>query len=109
MVQYHVHVTVRSEVFLEYLAWLRGEHIQEVLMTPGFIDADLLYNKAGALESSSYQVKIIYRLESENALKSYLNERALALREKGLQKFPGQFSAQREIWYKSERFTRKAN
>jgi len=107
MVQYQVVISVRSEVFPQYLNWLKTEHIKEVLETPGFLKAELLSGKAGsAVESSSQEVQVFYTVQSEEFLKSYLADRALKLREKGMEKFPGQFSAHRIVWKDLETFDR---
>lgn len=104
MVTYAVHITVRHEVYPEYVAWLKNEHINEVLALPGFISADLCLRKGGSMESSSKDVKIIYKIKDEEHLKLYMTEYAMKLREKGTDKFPGQYSAQREVWLDTERF-----
>lgn len=98
MVSYQVQISVRHEVYEQYIQWLQEIHIQEVLSQPGFLGADLCLKKGGALESSSKEVKVLYRVESEEAIKKYLSGPALELRQKGTDLFPGMFSAQREVW-----------
>lgn len=107
MVTYIVHVMVRHEVYPEYVEWLKHEHIPEVLACPGFLGADLCLRKGGNMEASSKDVKIIYKIKDEDHIKLYMNEFALKLREKGLEKFPGQFSAQREVWLETTSFQSK--
>ncbi|MFP5519838.1 MAG: DUF4286 domain-containing protein, partial [Bdellovibrionia bacterium] len=68
------------------------------LKQPGFKKADLCLKKGGALESSGKEVKVVYTVESEDAIKTYLSGPALELRQKGTDLFPGMFSAQREVW-----------
>lgn len=103
---YEVRAIVQAKVYPQYLEWLKTEHVKEVLACPGFISADICVGKFGvALESSSIEIKVIYKLRDETALKEYLSHRAMALREKGLQKFPGEFSAQREMWKEVFTFT----
>lgn len=104
MVSYQIHAHVRHEIYETYITWLREEHIPEMLGVPGFKKADLLYRKGGAMESSGKEVKIIYSIENEEALKSYLAGPALKIREKGTDKFPGQFSIHREVWLESVSF-----
>lgn len=98
MVQYQVHITVRHEIYETYVKWMQEEHIHEVLRQPGFISADLCLRKGGSMESSSKEVKVVYLVESEEAIKAYLSGPALELRQKGTDLFPGMFSAQREVW-----------
>lgn len=107
MTYYFVTTSIRGEAYDQYLDWLRDEHIADVLANPGFLRCELLTHKAGPLEASSREIKCVYVLENEEFLRSYLQERALALREKATSKFPGQFSANREIWWNSETFIGK--
>jgi hypothetical protein len=98
MVCYQVHLNVRQEIYSDFISWLETEHIKEVLAQPGFLKAQLVYKKGGALESYSKDIKVIYWLDNEESIKNYLSGPALKLREKGTDKFPGQYSAQREVW-----------
>lgn len=98
MVTYIVHLMVRYEVYTEYVEWLRSEHIPEVLACPGFVGAEICLRKGGSMEASSKDVKVIYKIKDEEHMKLYMTEYAMKLREKGIEKFPGQFSAQREVW-----------
>lgn len=107
MVSYIVSLSVRWEVYEQYVEWLKTEHIQEVLACPGFLEAELLLKKGGSMESSSREVKIVYKIKDEESVKAYLSEYALPLREKGLEKFSGQFSAAREVWLECSNFTAK--
>ncbi|MEN0058733.1 MAG: DUF4286 family protein [Bdellovibrio sp.] len=105
MVTYLVHLTVRHEVYPEYVEWLKSEHIPDMLTCPGFVSAELCLRKGGNLEASSKDVKIIYKIKDENHLKTYMSDYAMKMREKGLEKFPGQFSAQREVWLETTAWT----
>jgi antibiotic biosynthesis monooxygenase (ABM) superfamily enzyme len=107
MVTYSVQIKIRYDLFDEYVAWLKNEHINEMLAVPGFIEADLCTRKGGAMESSSKDIQITYKLQNEDALKNYMSEYAMPLREKGLEKFAGQYSAQREIWLDTIKFVSK--
>ncbi|MGZ3768316.1 MAG: DUF4286 family protein [Bdellovibrio sp.] len=107
MVTYIVHLMVRHEVYADYVEWLKTVHINEVLACPGFIGAELCLRKGGSLEASSRDVKVIYKIKDEEHLKLYMTEYAMKLREKGLEKFPGQFSAQREVWLETVKFESK--
>lgn len=105
VLEYHVSVTVRGAVYEKFVEWLQSEHIDEVLQSEGFLEAELLLNKKGiALESSSKQLKIIYKVRSEFELNKYLKERALILRNKGMDRFPGEYTAEREIWSSVEQY-----
>lgn len=106
MVTYIVHLSVRHEIYDEYVGWLKSEHIPEMLNCPGFVEAELLLRKGGSLEASSRDVKVLYSLEDEGTMKTYMSEYAMKLREKGLEKFPGMFSASREVWLETTKFTK---
>lgn len=105
MVTYMVHSTVQHEAYDSYVEWLKSEHIPEMLSLPGFLSADICLRKGGPLTASSKELKVVYRLVDEEHMKAYITDHALKLREKGLEKFPGQFSAQREVWLETINFT----
>lgn len=107
MVSYMIHLMVRHEAYAEYVEWLKNEHIKEVLACPGFLEAELCLRKGGSLEASSKDVRITYKIKDEEHMKLYMTEYAMKLREKGLEKFPGQFSAQREVWLETIKFESK--
>lgn len=109
MVSYQTHVHVNHEVYESYLSWLRAEYLPDLLRQPGFKSAELWLRKGGAMEASSKEVKIVCKIEDEAALKAYLAGPALRLREKGTERFPGQFSAHREVWLETQVFQRLPN
>ncbi len=101
MVKYLVNYTVRHEVYEMFVTWLREEHLGEMLKTPGFTGAELCLRKGGNMEASSRDVKVIYSVANEDDIKAYIQTSAMELRGKALEKFPGQFSAHREVWLES--------
>lgn len=103
MIHYHVHYHVHFQAYERFTAWLREESIPEMLKQPGFTGAELLLNKGGALVSSGKDVKVVFRLQNETALKTYLAS-AMDIRQKAVDKFPGEFSAHREVWMESISF-----
>lgn len=107
MVTYIVHLMVRHEVYSDYVEWLNTEHIPDVLTCPGFLGAEMCLRKGGNMEASSKDVKILYKIKDEEHLKLYMTEYAMKMREKGLEKFPGQFSAHREVWLETTQFAPK--
>ncbi len=107
MVTYVVNISVTHEAYEKYMQWLQEEHIPEVLNVEGFIKADLCTRKGGAMESSSKDVKIIYTIKDDAQVKTYLTSYAMDLREKGIEKFPGQFSSSREVWLDTITFMSK--
>ncbi|HPI41151.1 MAG TPA: DUF4286 family protein [Pseudobdellovibrionaceae bacterium] len=99
MVVYSVRITVQNQIYDQWVEWLKTEHIKEVLACEGFVKAELRLGKSAvALESSSQEVLVDYYVESDDLLKKYLKEKAMDLRQKGMDLFPGQYSATREVW-----------
>lgn len=107
MVTYLVHFTVQHEAYSEYVEFLKSEHINDVLGVPGFISADLCLRKGGSMESSSKEIRVIYKVQDEEHIKAYISDFAMKLREKALEKFPGKFSSQREVWLDTINFALK--
>ncbi|MEK2687454.1 DUF4286 family protein [Bdellovibrio sp. GT3] len=107
MVTYIVQTTVQWEAYDGYVEWLKNEHIAEMLNVPGFISADLCLRKGGAMESSAKELRVIYKVKDEEHIKTYISEKAMELREKALEKFPGRFSINREVWMDTFSFTSK--
>ncbi|MGE5085043.1 MAG: DUF4286 family protein [Bacillota bacterium] len=107
MVTYLVHFTVQHEAYNEYVEFLKSEHINDVLAVPGFISADLCLRKGGSMESSSKEIRVIYKVKDEDHIKAYISDFAMKLREKALNKFPGKFSSHREVWLDTVSFTLK--
>lgn len=104
MICYQLHSQVQFDAYENYVQWLRQDYIPGMLKLPGFLNAELLLQKGGAMVSSSKDVKVIFWLKDESALKTYMAEHAMDQRQKGVDKFPGQFSSQREIWLQAEKF-----
>lgn len=107
MVTYLVHVTVQHEFYDHYVEWLKTEHIPEFLQVPGFLNAELCLRKGGSMVASSKEVRIVFHVKDEELLKAYMSEHAMKLREKAMDKFPGQFSTHREVWLETINFTSK--
>jgi hypothetical protein len=104
MVSYQNQFHVQGDVYDTFVQWMREDQIPAMLKLPGFLGAELLLQKGGALQSSAKEVKVLYRLKDEAALKDYLGANALEIRQRGVDKFPGQYSAHREIWLQMEMF-----
>lgn len=98
MVTYTVHYTVQHEANESFVDWLKEEHIPEMLTVEGFLKADLCLKKAGSMISSSKEVFIVYQIQDEEHFKKYITDHAMTLREKAMEKFPGLFSAKRDVW-----------
>ena len=91
---YEVNLQIEETVYEAYLAWLKP-HVNTIVALPGFRSADL-YTEHSAPVAGKKKVTVLYTVDSMTALQSYLETQAAALREEGLKRFPGQFSATRQ-------------
>lgn len=93
---YEVTLHVDADIEDEYDAWL-DEHIREMHELPGFVGSEKFSIEPD--EGSSNQVGRVvhYRLESRQAFDNYLRNHADRMRDKGLQRFAGRFTASRRI------------
>jgi antibiotic biosynthesis monooxygenase (ABM) superfamily enzyme len=107
MVTYLIHYTVQYAAHDLFIEWLKTEHIPEILSLPGFMKAELCLRKGGSMTSSSKEVGIICYINDEDSLKTYISDHAMKVREKGLEKFPGQYSTQRDVWLETYTFERQ--
>lgn len=106
MTTYIVKLTLNSTIYENYLKWLETEHVPEVLSCPGFIEAELLLDK-NEPELEKSHICTLYRLRSQEDLDHYLTNFAPSLRQKGLDRWGGQFTAEREIWYSSKKILQR--
>lgn len=65
-----------------WLQWLKAEHVQDV------IDAGAVAAEAFEMTDGELEYEIRYQFESQEAFEKYNAEKAPALREEGLEKFP---------------------
>lgn len=87
-------VTVRTEspeIGREFVAWMREEHIPDVLATGLFAGAEL-----AELDATSFRTR--YLAPSRASLDRYLAEHAPRLREAFAARFGGTASASRQLW-----------
>lgn len=103
MVIYEVSLEVDSQIYQAYLDWLKKIHIPEVLESPGFLKAELLFQpETSALNSPV--IRSLYYVDSQESLKNYLEKRAPALRASGVERWGDRFKAQRQVWTNSVTF-----
>ena len=95
MVIYEVNLTVNNSIFHEYYEWLM-HHIKDMLQFRGFQKAEVA--KEITNEDDVTKLAVRYTLENEQALESYLNHHAQAMRQDGIQRFGNQFSASRRVF-----------
>lgn len=102
MIVYVVQAEVDLEVASAYETWLNG-HIPEVLAAPGFVKAELLLDSDVAV-AGRRMFCVHYYVQTQTDLENYLRDRAPALREDGLKRFPDRFTATRRVWLDAKTF-----
>jgi antibiotic biosynthesis monooxygenase (ABM) superfamily enzyme len=96
MIAYEVNLDVDTDVFAAFRAWL-DEHVRHMLALPGFVSAEVLERTDPPPPGGRRSLCTIYRLSDAAALERYLREDAPRMRDDGLQRFPGRFSATRRV------------
>ena len=112
MLIYEVNLTVDEDIADEYSAWLR-EHIRAMLKQDGFEAAAWYVRSDGATAlpdgdapANPRQWTIHYEVDSAEALQHYFDTGAAQMRQEGLDRFKGQFSAERRVLEQRRIFTR---
>ena len=95
LIIYEVNLKINQDCVIEFKSWLYG-HIREMLNFPGFINAELFQNEE---QSSAQSIELVvkYSVDSFDSLNHYFAYNAATMREKGLMRFPDQFSASRRV------------
>ena len=95
-VVYEVNIDLDADIEAEYRAWLR-HHVAEILALPGFLDARVFDVLEPAPAPGRVGLCVHYRLRDVAALQAYFDQHAARLREDGLARFGGRFSASRRV------------
>lgn len=93
---YNVTVKVEHSIAPQWLEWLRGEHIPEVIATGCFTDWMVL-RLLETDETDGLTYAIQYRASSKEMYNRYITEFAIAMREKGYRKWGNRFIAFRSV------------
>jgi len=93
---YEVTLHVDAGIADEYDAWLE-EHIREMHELPGFVGSEKFAVEPEEASPARVGRVVHYRLESREAFDDYLRDHADRMRDKGLERFAGHFSASRRI------------
>ncbi|MDW8286962.1 MAG: DUF4286 family protein [Flammeovirgaceae bacterium] len=97
MIVYNVTVSVDTSVVEEWLQWMRGEHIPEVMATGCFEQYKLLKVLEDAPNPMSVTFAIQYHVADLTTLDSYLKHHAPSLRAKHQEKFQDKALAFRTV------------
>ncbi len=103
MLIYEVNLTVDADIATEYSTWLR-EHVRELLELDGFEGATWYRRtedsasipEETAPEGERYWT-VQYFIRDKDTLNTYLDEHADRFRQDGLDRYEGQFTAERRI------------
>ena len=93
MLIYQVTVKIDSSAVGEWLQWMLGEHLPEVMATGMFTEYRILKSLENGNETSSYVIQ--YQCPDKNKYDSYVEKYAQSLQEKHNNKFKGKFEASR--------------
>ena len=102
---YEVNLKVNVDVVDTFLPWLH-QHIYTMLTFPGFLSSELLIEEPDPTANDT-NVKPFtgqYRLENRAQLESYFQNHAKAMRDDGIKRFGGKFTATRRILASSQKF-----
>ncbi|MCU0636654.1 MAG: DUF4286 family protein [Gemmatimonadaceae bacterium] len=91
MIVYEVTALVRPELAATYEAYLRTEHIPDLLATGCFVSARLTQAGIG-------RYRISYDVADTASLDRYMAEHAARLRAEVRERFPDGLSLERDVW-----------
>lgn len=95
MVEYEVDIEVEEAVAADYLPWLAG-HVRQMLSLPGFTGATA-WRVEEPPAPGRVALTVRYRLESDAALRHYLEVLAPAMRSEGVARFGDQVRIRRRV------------
>ena len=101
MLLYEVNLQVDAGVAEEMAVWLKS-HIREMLAFDGFAGATWYFMDPA--EDGRQRWSVHYEVESWKQLDAYFTKHAGRMREDGLARFGGRFTADRRVLYRRERF-----
>ncbi len=103
MLIYEVNIQVDGEAAEEMAVWMKT-HIREMLEFDGFEGATWYFLDPD--EAQRQRWSIHYQVENSKQLNEYFEHHAGRMRQEGLDRFGGRFSADRRMLYEREQFKR---
>ena len=101
MLIYEVNLQIDSSIAEDMAVWLR-DHIRAMLTLEGFERAAWYQRDP---EDGRQQWTVHYYVDGWNHLDAYFDQHAAPMRQDGLDRYGGQFSADRRILYPRETFS----
>jgi hypothetical protein len=96
MIIYNVTIQVDNSIAIEWLQWMKEEHIPDVLNTGMFFDARLCHLlEQDEKEAKTYTAQ--YFCHTLTEYNTYISEHAQGMREKGFARFGNKFVAFRTV------------
>lgn len=95
-VVYEVSLWVEADIASEHALWLR-DHVQQMLMQPGFLQAQILDVVDPPAEAGVVARCVQYRVRSQHDLDDYLAGPALHMRAEGVARFGERVRYQRRV------------
>lgn len=96
MVIYNVTIKVEPAIAVEWLQWLRQEHIPDILATGLFTNARV-FHLLETDESDGITYAIQYEARNRDDYETYLSDHATGMRKKATDKWTNQFIAFRSV------------
>lgn len=96
LICYEVNLEIDAAIEAEYRTWLRT-HINEMLALPGFVSAQCFDILDPAPVPGRIALCVQYFLRDAQALQAYFDQHAPRMREDGVARFGGRFSASRRV------------
>lgn len=94
MLIYEVNLVVQDDVSEAYITWLK-DHIEQILRIDGFVYATLAEEESAEAGTRRYVVH--YYSRDRESLENYFTHHASSMRQDGLARFPGKFTATRRV------------
>ena len=96
MIIYNVTIKITNTIHADWLQWLKGEHVPEVIQTGCFTHATILrLLEIDDTEGPTYAVQ--YFAESKGLYNNYIENHAAIMRQKSFGKWGNQFIAFRSV------------
>jgi hypothetical protein len=96
MIVYNVTIKIVNAIHVDWLQWLKEEHVPEVIQTGCFTNASILRLLEGDdAEDPTYTIQ--YFAESKGLYNRYIENHAPAMRQKSFDKWGDQFIAFRSV------------
>ncbi|MCE3294637.1 MAG: hypothetical protein K0R65_351 [Crocinitomicaceae bacterium] len=102
MILYNVTLSIDPDIHEDWLRWMRGEHIPEVLATNCFTEARL--SRVNGEEEGGMTFSVMYFSPSEEKYEEYKSKFAPGLQRKHTEKYAGHFAAFRTVLTVIEEF-----